>query len=128
MGIQVSDEQFIEAMKAAVAERGEDYVYPEWSGNGLEDDYHDKWGQCEYSTPSGEPACLIGLALSKIDEDLVPKYGEGNISAYYALPESISDVVRQAANEAQDEQDNEKTWGEALGAFMNFIEESRGKN
>ena len=59
--IDVTTDQFTEAMRAAVAERGADWVYPRgergWA-NGI---------ACRYVRSDViEPACIIGLALHRL--------------------------------------------------------------
>jgi hypothetical protein len=113
-------EQFTAALEAAVAERGKDYIYPR--GNR---DYTTESGTCVYSTPGGEPACLIGLALHKIDPSLVPEYGivSGATDVLRALvdaddPESEEfNLFLNAADNAQGAQDMAKTWGKALTTY-----------
>lgn len=112
-----TDSQFIAALKEAVAERGEDYVYPEVERTGFADDYHNANGTCQYQTPDGELACLIGLAVSKLDPEAVPAYGDARNASDILVPMGISKAVRHAAADAQETQDDGGTWGQAAEQF-----------
>jgi hypothetical protein len=121
---KITEEAFTAAMRAAVAERGADYVFP-----GFEDEvsraegWRDEAGMCQYRNSADEPACLIGLALHKIDPALVPPHGAvkgadlvlGELGAPYAL--------QIAASEAQDTQDGGQPWGLALAAYSEVLAE-----
>ncbi|WNM66241.1 hypothetical protein SEA_DEJAVU_109 [Microbacterium Phage DejaVu] len=129
-----TDEQFIKAMREAVAERGEDYVYPKAEEKMNEDlgykvtvndDYHGLNGVCQYQTPDGTPACIVGLALSKIDPILVPRHGDATGAHEVLRKLGASYEVRKAASEAQQAQDQGATWGRALEEFENSLEEVR---
>lgn len=115
----VTEEQFTAAMRAAVEERGADYVYPVWDRAGA-DDYHDKYGTCKYSTPDGTPACIVGLALSKIDPALVPPY-KHNAGAHDLNVLGAGSDLAYAAFAAQQEQDDGGTWGSALEQYLYVI-------
>ena len=111
------NEQFIQAMRDAVAERGRDYVYP--LGN---PDYALHDSSCVYSTPDGTPACLIGLALSKVMPEAVPEYDAPTETAdELLLPLGFSQIVADAAFAAQTVQDTERTWGLALDVFEDVL-------
>jgi hypothetical protein len=117
----VTVESFTQAMRDAVAERGESYVYPAgepgWRNDG---------GDCVYRTPDGAPACLIGLALHKLDPSLVPGHestdGAWAVFRGLAVAGRVSAVVAErvgvAADIAQTRQDYGNTWGEALDAYL----------
>ncbi|QOP64286.1 hypothetical protein QDW16_gp18 [Microbacterium phage Quenya] len=47
--------EFTEALDQVVQERGPDYVYQKEAG-----------GDCFYSTPDGQPDCVVGAVLAKI--------------------------------------------------------------
>lgn len=124
------DRRFIEAMEAAVAERGADWVYPEAEADPdtdettfLRDAWHaDTEGSCVYQTEDGEPACIIGLAMHKLGLELPPY--DRVFGARAALRESslnLSDTVLAAASTAQAKQDYHATWGDALTAFKEAI-------
>lgn len=108
--MQFTEEQFTQAMRDAVAERGEDFVYsvrsPTW--------------RCNYTEADGSIGCLIGLALSKIDPSLVPKH-RSQIPAIGVLSSLTTEKVAEAANKAQYEQDTGKTWGEALSMYLKWV-------
>lgn len=126
------DRKFIAAMEAAVAERGEDWVYPKPERDTDAPDYidaylRDAWhadsdGSCVYQTEDGEPACIIGLAMHKAGAEL-PTF-DRIVGARCALRESglnLSEGVLDAAALAQSKQDRHVTWGEALAAFKEEV-------
>jgi hypothetical protein len=93
-------EEVAELAKKAVAERGEDFVYP--------DEWKSEDNVCLYKLPNGEPGCIVGY--------MFPNYyfieGEG-------ASENLTSVVvdRFAGmylNVLQGRQDIGNTWGEAL--------------
>lgn len=115
MTIQITAENFTAAMREAVAERGEDYVYsdgqPGWEA---------KDGGCRYALDDGTPACLIGLALYKVDPSLVPT--DDGLNAYQVLYSlGASKDVLLAAGNAQEMQDTGKTWGQALVMYESLM-------
>lgn len=116
---KITTEDFIQAMRDAVAERGADYVYPPFEN--FADDYHNEFGACQYQTPDGTPACIVGLALSKIDPNLVPEYGEDPGAERFLTGKGLDPSVAEAAGWAQGIQDDGKTWGEALKEFERVI-------
>lgn len=124
------------ALEAAVAERGEDFVYT------TED------GECYYSYDDGTPGCLIGVALSKLDpiafEQLVDyelsveepylRRTAGSVRAVVAeintFPVNAYDrpIVARANPEllaamsvAQETQDVGGSWGNALKAYQKSL-------
>lgn len=123
--MKITVEQFTAAMEAAVAERGADYVYPAPVEKGHPDDYHNAAGTCMYQTSDGAPACIIGVALSKIDPSLMPAYGDtfGASAVIHRLTDGNSYELPEAAGAAQDAQDQGKTWGEALEAYKKSLKE-----
>lgn len=109
-----TEAEFTAAMEAAVAERGKDWVYPRtW--------YYE--GVCSYSLEDGTPACLIGVALSKLDPGLVPDFGE-RASAEIVLEDLVPEPVAIAAREAQVHQDNGHIWGSALQVYKRYLEKN----
>ncbi len=124
-----NDRKFIAAMEAAVEERGADYVYPQVTGT-IDDAMH-KAGMCVYRDSSGNPACLIGLALAKaeIPGTDIPGYHERTRSASELFAEwdtedgygALSWFIAEASDKAQTEQDNGAAWGDALVAFYDDL-------
>lgn len=129
------DRKFIDAMHEAVAERGEDWVYPlpERDPDARNGIVADGWHvpnstTCVYMTDEGDPACLIGLALYKINPDLVPNYDASSSgddmdawSVLVCIGEegslNLSGRIVSAANTAQRAQDDGAPWGEAIRKF-----------
>ena len=126
-----ADVAFIEGMKAAVEERGEDWKYPSPEAEDADQWYNQPEAYstpaCQYSKPDGTPACIVGLALSKAGLT-VPKYGdtygaeELNYSADSDDRPFLAPPVLRAAADAQNEQDKGRTWGEAYRTFVAGLE------
>jgi hypothetical protein len=114
--------QFTAAMKAAVAERGADYVYPtEWRDTTVPGD--NPAGMCLYVKPDKSgPACLIGEALHRMGvpvEELALLENKGAsmaLSVVFGHDPALFGY-RVAAESAQLEQDAGRTWGSALDAY-----------
>ena len=115
----ITEEQFTKAMREAVAERGPDFVYPE--------EWRNENGSCRYSLEDGSPACLIGLALHKIDPDLVP--GVENFQSADVVVDFAGAPmdVAQAARDAQYIQDHDGTWGDALRIYEDWLGTDNGQ-
>jgi hypothetical protein len=99
--VVIDEARALELLEQAVAERGPDYVY--------------RAPVCVYSTPGGQPACLVGHALALAGLEL-SRLGENNPAASY-LPHYFPEVTEPAVNvfiAAQAAQDDRLTWGEAL--------------
>lgn len=104
------------AIKRAVEERGEGFVYEQkpWP------DYPNDLG-CHYNHPTtGEPDCLIGLAYSYLrPARRLPSQG----SAGYVLQCKATPSACEYAQIAQTKQDIGETWGEALAAAEAWLAE-----
>ena len=90
--------EVLEHLRAVVADKGDDYVYPESS--------------CAYSL-DGEPACIVGHVYARLG--LLP-LARRNAIAWRMFPDLISEKARSALEAAQRVQDARGTWGEALAA------------
>ena len=126
MTVQITRENFTAAMRAAVAERGEDWAYPERGSELAEQGWRAEEGQeCVYVLPDGSPACLIGLALYKIDPALVEGLEGETVSALLLLHRlGVEDVgLCGAAWDAQWAQDLGETWGNALEIYERAMNE-----
>lgn len=120
MTVQITRENFTAAMRAAVAERGEDFIYPAEGSELAEQGWRSgEWGTCVYALPDGSPACLIGLALYKIDPALVEGLEGEDASAFRLLHRlGVEDGgTARAARKAQRAQDWGETWGNALKIY-----------
>lgn len=117
MAIEITRDTMRAALILAVAKRGADYVYdktiPGWSR-------FDEGMVCVYSTPDGSPACLFGEALSILGYDItgIGVTGIGAILRDLGVEDS---ALRLACESAQTAQDLERTWGEALTQFDEFL-------
>ena len=119
MTVQITRENFTAAMRAAVSERGEDWVYPAEGSELGEQGWRSEEGTCVYALPDGSPACLIGLALYKIDPALVEGLEGDDTTALRLLQRlGVKDGgLYWAAQDAQDAQDLGATWGNALKTY-----------
>lgn len=111
----ITRESFSEAMKKAVAERGEDYVYGR-SEEGL-------WG-CWYTLDGVTGDCLIGKALEILGVDM--ELLRDNQQAVGPVLSSLGVTdgkLMGAARLAQMEQDLGETWGESYRVFENTLRE-----
>lgn len=124
--IQITDRQFTEAIRAAVAERGPDFVYdrnkPGW---GYVGDRNTGKPGCRYVTTEAaeegvQAGCLIGVTLHKVGLSLNTLAVYENDPAtviLQALDVGITDEARFAAGSAQRVQDPGGTWGAALARY-----------
>ena len=124
MTVQITRENFTAAMRAAVAERGEDWVYPAEGSELAEQGWRTgDYESCVYVLPDGSPACLIGLALYKIDPGLLV-----NLESQYDIASKVmgragvqDGTLRLAAGMAQNAQDRGVPWGEALSEYERVL-------
>lgn len=113
----ISKDAFIEAMREAVRQRGEDFVYPkEWRED----------GGCRYyvESPLGstEGACIVGKAIEVATGSPYTGYnGPAHeiLTAEYDLDDQ---GVADAAFVAQRAQDVGGTWGHALAEFERYLQ------
>ena len=121
----INRESFTKAMREAVAERGESWTYPSLSDAG-DSKWRNSLGNCVYAFPDGSPACLIGLALYKIDPtiDLVgaenriaTEHDDTSVMALFKELGVEDRVLYNAAASAQRRQDRGESWGSALEAY-----------
>ena len=120
--LTITFDQMLEAIKRAVAERGEDFVYPDdWRVK----DHPAFPNTCVYFNDDGSRSCIIGMAMGYID----PKFPLTEFKAIgenfeAATKTGILEIEEDAANLAtivQDEQDSNVPWGLALeNAMMHF--------
>lgn len=116
------------AMQAVLEERGEDYVYQPSSLD----------GRCTYvggrDIPPDRPGCIIGATFFHLLENdvhaiqVMTRLGHANGNAMQWLSNIFGRTafpykVLPALLIAQQVQDDEKTWGEALEAFLREISE-----
>lgn len=107
-------------LEAAVAERGDDYVYPEELKNG-------PGHTCQYfldgqSDPedAGKPGCIVGYLLHGLGftaDDVSSWEGNASSTVLRWLGVTVDPELDQALAEAQDYQDNGGTWGKAVRLF-----------
>ena len=119
--IQITEESFVSALRAAVAEKGEDYVYTNPDGREAGDDGE---ATCHY-VHGDQPGCLVGNVLHRLGVPLsVLELHEGG--AAYEVMGRIRESgqldfdlgVRGAAEMAQNRQDAGYSWGYAMEAAL----------
>ena len=127
--MKITYEDAVLLLKQIVADRGEDWVYPD--SNECKDcrsmkeegadyaycDWHTNEG-CRYFTEQGQPACIVGEFFSRTlqPEDLNRFHLEGRtvIDALQFLPMEVDEQTRSLLLTAQQSQDTGHTWGSAL--------------
>lgn len=125
----VTAKEFIAAMKKAVEERGEDFVYPrEWLEDGfLTADTCVYYVEDENGVKQG--ACIIGKALEIATGKVYtgPNDGAGDVLQHFIDPSDPNrKAVLRAAESAQTIQDLGVAWGEVLECFLLELEERQG--
>ena len=127
MTVQITRENFTAAMRAAVAERGEDWVYPAEGSELAEQGWRPEEGTCVYVLPDGSPACLIGLALYKIDPGLLThvEFQSDNASRVMNRAGVQDRMLLLAADMAQGAQDEDVPWGDALSGYERALRTAR---
>ena len=102
-----ANETLRDLIARAVAEKGEDYIYPEDEKDG------DDGEMCRYFY-DGRPSCIIGHVLSYLGIDEAVE-GAGAEVALDGLGFSYEEL--RAADEAQTAQDEGCAWGQALISY-----------
>lgn len=107
------------ALKKALEDRGEGYVYPESEKVS---------GVCMYATADGAPSCIVGYVLNELDPEKFAEVAKwerkkvtGDTTVDDAWRELGLDLYRdqvEALEAAQIAQDNGKPWGQAAVAYM----------
>lgn len=121
----ITRENFTQAMRQAVAERGADWTYPNPSEQSRAEGWYSPFGStiCRYGLPDGTPACLIGYAINLVDPTQFAQIADSAGGADEIFAElDVSDYgLGVAANAAQSLQDEQGTWGAALEAFESAL-------
>lgn len=123
--MSITLEEVIETLDKIVEEFGEDYVYPDWQGG------------CSYSTPTGEPSCLVGQVAFRLQPSAfdVFRYYESspgmrgssfNISgSYYPATEfDLADNARRFLADVQIYQDGGETWANSVKLAKENLEKA----
>lgn len=115
--VEITRESFSAALDAAVEERGAEFVYPyEWRVLVSADDPN-RNTTCQYALKDGTPACIVGLALSKLGVDVSQLENTDATTILYSL--GVDDVgLQSAAADAQESQDGGHTWGAARERYL----------
>lgn len=115
MTIDITYDKALEALNAAVAERGADFVYP--------DEERHEGVTCQYRKPDGTGSCIVGMALILlgVPAEEIPAWGTPGQSSFDLLWElrerGIITFDRAASDlfsEVQDRQDCGTPWGQAV--------------
>lgn len=139
----LSYEQVLDELRAIVAEKGYDYVYPKVDVTYKDVDSTDVNiypDQCVYFDPrTGQPSCVVGhwfalhnVVLDEPDEGLYNQLNmETNIrdildNHYWVLPFVVDDAARTLLGMVQRGQDAGMAWGEALDRAVRFVESASG--
>lgn len=113
-------ESMTAAMEQAVQIRGADWLYPirdpEWTDPTYE--------TCVYALPSGEPACIIGLALhlQGVDVTKLPNIDAGQLIQEHLDYDGDREMMGSALSSAQFQQDRGRSWGSALECYQILLE------
>jgi len=110
-----------------VAIRGADFTYPALTEEAAEAGWYitPNNSTCRYFREDGEPACIIGTALSLLGygpEDVTE--GDGSLDLLTKLGAPY--FLGVAALSPQTVQDHGGTWGEALEAYYKRLKEETG--
>ena len=127
--MRIDYEDAVLLLKQIVADRGEDWVYPNFDDcqacsylrrEGDEDAYcgwHTNEG-CRYFTDEGQPACIVGEFISRTvqPEHINRFYIEGRIApeAIALMPLEVDERTSELLHIAQQRQDTGHSWGDAL--------------
>lgn len=126
--MKITYEDAVLLLKQIVADRGEDWVYPDFNdcqecadrqedGDGYYCSWHMNEG-CRYFTEEGQPACIVGEFFSRTlhPDDLNRFHLEGRtvIDALQYLPMEVDEQTRSLLLTAQQSQDTGHSWGNAL--------------
>ena len=128
--MEITYEDAVLLLKQIVADRGEDWIYPQYDGcpecSSLTSDYGDEvhycsWHMsegCRYFTDEGQPACIVGEFFSRTlrPEEYNSIYLEGRVAseALNYLPLEVDQRTRRLLSVAQQRQDEGMPWGESL--------------
>lgn len=117
--MEITNEEFIRAMREAVAQRGKDWVYPKGQKGWVVQSSYTDDDSCVYvRTDEDSCGCLIGQALHLAGVELQWLRAREGLSAYAVLRDlHLSEGVAAAAWDAQIDQDMGKAWGEVLATF-----------
>lgn len=133
----LSYEQVLDELRAIVAEKGADYMYPKvdvtYSG-----DVHRS--QCVYFDPKdGAPSCIVGHWFALHDVDLSDEheglYGDLNLGSNvteifvendWVVPFTVDGNALQLLEVVQRQQDIGAPWGAALHVAVEWVERKEG--
>lgn len=120
-----TNEQINAALKKALEDRGEDYVYPD-------DEKHN--GGCMYATENGTPSCIVGYVLNELDPEKFAEVARWERDedtadtavgdAYLAVGLDLHRDQVDALEAAQVKQDQGLPWGRAAVEYMRHLGES----
>lgn len=131
----LSYEQVLDELRAIVAEKGYDYVYPTVDVTYDDDEGYVAAGQCVYFDPgTGQPSCVVGhwFALHNVvlDDEYDGLYNHLNMETsirdilenhYWVLPFTVDYHAQVLLTMIQGAQDTGMAWGAALERATNFV-------
>lgn len=106
MGEPITRESYRAALQKAVDLKGSEYVY--WKPDGA--------SGCQYMEGKN-PSCLHAHALFSLGYTDLSQYERMSIKAIFDELDVEDDELIRAAARSQYEQDNGRTWGQALETF-----------
>lgn len=121
--------KLVEGVRAAVADRGRDWVYPIYDGTNA------KWfdgdeATCVNRLPDGTPACIVGYAAVHAGLE-IDRCG-GVDAIFTSHPDlhgiQVDNAVYLALERAQALQDDRGSWGLALDDFERVLAENGWKD
>lgn len=127
--MELTYDRAVELLERAVAERGVDYVYPE-DEKAQYDPHREQ--QCSYYVGNNggfRPSCIIGMVIDYLGlrEQFLANRGlyEGNpgTNVLSALGVAFDKTTLSLLGEAQTQQDNGATWGDAVERATAVVEE-----
>lgn len=116
------------AMREAVKEKGEDYIYPS------------RHGECHYTQPDGvggvQASCLVGDVINRLDPSALRLLRKADrtyagVPAYkliengYLAEDFWTLAAGEVAADAQRLQDRGRPWGEALASAESIADQIR---
>jgi len=128
MSIDLTIENVIEALKEAVAEKGEEYVYVNKYGqSALDDDGYPSGISCHYLDLDSNPSCIVGNVLYRLGVPFNEMYDNGEDSSALVKrlhQEGVISAVQLGVlpilYTAQGMQDMGATWGVVLEKAIAF--------
>lgn len=111
----ITRESMRTALEEVVGERGRDFIYQAPLEEFAEGVF--EHGQCLYRS-DGKPSCLFGHALDRLGVPYNENWEYEEIGAVLRGLSVDDTLLQSACREAQEAQDEGRTWGHALDRFI----------